>query len=206
MPGTILEIAKYREETGELPFEYNGDNWVYDAFCERQKRAGVYNSQYLTPDATADRIMHFAGKYFKGNDILEPCCGTGQITKEILKDSYNLAAFDFDYDMVELCKILYPGVNITHSHFNEVSGTHNHIIANPPYEIPALTEFLTWILSVQESGGISILLIPKFFIDKERPKALVETLRQFNVLEREDMREPFLRTGVRAEIVVIQKK
>ncbi|MDR1130591.1 MAG: hypothetical protein LBK96_06380 [Prevotellaceae bacterium] len=52
MPDTILEIAQYQKEHGELPFKYDGDNWVYDAFCERQKRKGVYASQYLTPDAT----------------------------------------------------------------------------------------------------------------------------------------------------------
>lgn len=206
MPDTILEIAKYNRETLQLPFEYAGSNWVYDAFCERQKRAGVHLSQFLTPDFTVDRMMHFAGKYFTGNDVLEPCCGTGQITKELLRDGYNLTAFDLDRELVDLCELLYPNLNVFHSDFREVIHRSDQIIANPPYEVPVMTEFLQWILSIQNSGGRSILLLPNGCIDKERPKAFVETLRQFNVLEREDMREPFLRTGAHAEIVVLEKR
>ncbi len=205
MPDTILEIAKYKEEYGELPFEYSGNNWVYDAFCERQKRVGVHNSQFLTPDATTERMMHFAGKYFNGNDVLEPCCGTGQITKELLKDGYNVTAFDIDHDMVALCKMLYPELNVCQSHFVEMSGVHNQIVANPPYEIPALTEFLQWVLSVQNKGGISILLLPAGFVDKDRPKATFETLRKFSLREREDMSESFARTNAKAEIIVLEK-
>jgi len=42
LPDTILEIAEYLKENGELPFAYNGNNWVYDAFVEQQKYIGVY--------------------------------------------------------------------------------------------------------------------------------------------------------------------
>ena len=55
-PDTLCEIHDYLQQHGELPFRYDGDNWPYDALCERQKRRGVRLSQYLTPDATARRI------------------------------------------------------------------------------------------------------------------------------------------------------
>jgi hypothetical protein len=71
--------------------------------------------------------------------------------------------------------------------------------------MPELAAFLQWILDIQASGGISVLLLPKGFIDKDKPSALVSVLREFSVLEKEDMREPFLRTGVSAEIVVLKK-
>lgn len=51
-PYTLCEIHDYLQQHGELPFRYDGDNWSYDALCERQKRRGVRLSQYLTPDAT----------------------------------------------------------------------------------------------------------------------------------------------------------
>jgi hypothetical protein len=206
MPDTILEKAKYHKEKGELPFNYMGSNWVYDAFCERQKRKGVYASQYLTPDTTVDRMLHFAGKYFSDRNVLEPCCGTGQITKELIKDRYNVIAFDIDYDMVELCNFLYPDTDIKKSDFRDFTGKYHQVIANPPYEAPELTAFLEWILSIQSSGGTSILLLPKGFIQKDRPKALVSILQQFYVLEMEDMRENFERTGTLAEIVVLRKQ
>ena len=59
-PDTLCEIHDYLQQHGELPFRYDGDNWSYDALCERQKRRGVRLSQYLTPDATARRIAALA--------------------------------------------------------------------------------------------------------------------------------------------------
>ena len=205
LPGTILEIAEYLNKHVELPFAYNGDNWVYDAFCEKQKRSGVYNSQFLTPDATVDRMMHFAGRHFNGKYVLEPCCGTGQITKQLIEGNFNVTAFDCDFDMVKLCEILYPKVTVFQSDFKEVSLSASQIIANPPYEVPELTDFLEWSLKVLDYGGVSILLLPKGFIDKDKPKRLVDILGKFAVLEREDMREEFARTKTSAEIVVLKK-
>ena len=58
LPDTILEIAEYKEANSELPFTYTGSNWVYDAFCERQKYCGVHNAQFLTPDATVKNTVN----------------------------------------------------------------------------------------------------------------------------------------------------
>jgi 16S rRNA A1518/A1519 N6-dimethyltransferase RsmA/KsgA/DIM1 with predicted DNA glycosylase/AP lyase activity len=211
LPDTMLEIAQYQREHGELPFQYNGNNWVYDAFVERQKYRGVYNSQFLTPDATADRMLHFAGKYFNGNYVLEPCCGTGQITKELLKDSYNIVAFDNDKEMHNICFEMYGNNTnlklfcLDCTYFGEEYAHRNQIIANPPYEIADLTDFLEWIDSIQDIGGVSILLLPKGFADRDKPKRTFQALRKFGVLEREDMRVEFVRTKTRAEIVVLKK-
>jgi len=103
LPDAISEIAEYERENGELPFAYSGNNWVYDAFCERQKYRGVHNSQFLTPDDTVREMLRLAGIYFSDKNVLEPCCGTGQITKELLKAGYNVTAFDAVYELVRLC-------------------------------------------------------------------------------------------------------
>jgi SAM-dependent methyltransferase len=208
MPDTILEIAKYYKEKGELPFKYEGSNWVYDAFCERQKRRGVYYSQYLTPDATVERMVHFADYYFIGKNVIEPCCGTGQITKKLIDSGYNVAAFDTDAELIELCKMLYPNaaVTFTKSDFRNLTdkGVWN-IIANPPYETAELTDFLEWISTVQDEYGTSILLLPKGFISKTNPR-IFDVMKKFGVLATEDMLENFERTGTKAEIVVLRKE
>jgi SAM-dependent methyltransferase len=218
LPDTILEIAHYEKEHGELPFKYDGSNWVYDAFVERQKYRGVYNSQFLTPDQTCDRLMHFAGKYFTANEVLEPCCGTGQITKELVKDGYSVTAFDNDEQMILFCygfhnkdleNVIFKCCDFRDFDKPNKSGFyrkhHNQIVANPPYELPELTEFLEWIDEMQDYGGISVLLLPKGFIDKDKPKRTFQILSKFGVLEREDMQEEFTRTKTRAEIVVLKK-
>ena len=55
-PDTLPEILDYWQQHNALPFLYGGDNWPYDAMCERQRRKGVYASQYLTPDRTARQM------------------------------------------------------------------------------------------------------------------------------------------------------
>lgn len=51
-PDTLPEIFDYQRQYDELPFLYAGDNWPYDAMCERQRRQGVFASQFLIPDRT----------------------------------------------------------------------------------------------------------------------------------------------------------
>jgi len=205
LPETILEIAEYEKANGELPFAYSGSNWVYDAFCERQKYRGVNRSQFLTPDDTAYRMTQLARTYFPDKYAVVPCCGTGQISKELHKAGYSVKAFDIDYDLVTLCSQLYPDVTVFHSDFNDCCIDANQIVTNPPYEHPVLTEFLEWIDRVQDSGGLSILLLPKGFINKLRPKRTYNAVCKFEILETRDMTEEFVRTKTRAEIVVLKK-
>jgi hypothetical protein len=207
LPDTILEIAGYEKANGELPFVFSGGNWVYDTFCERQKYRGVRHSQFLTPDGTVDEMLRLAGKYFSCKDryVLEPCCGTGQITKALLKDGYSVAAFDSDLELVRLCNLLFPTLIAFQSDFRECCIAANQIIANPPYEIPVLTDFLEWTGSVQDIGGISILLLPKGFANRKSPKRTYSALGRFEIAEITDMREEFARTKVQAEIAVLRK-
>jgi hypothetical protein len=207
LPDTLTGILLYKNAYGELPFKYDGDNWVYDAFCESQKRYGVSFSQILTPDDTVVQLLDAAYAYFTTDDVLEPCCGTGQITKALIENGYNVTAFDIDPEMCRLCHLLYPGLKDGPKWFNfrAFKGIHNQIIANPPFEIKELTDFLNWISDRQKKGGISILLLPKGFIQKDKPKALLQTIQKFAILEKEDMRAEFERTKIRAEIVVLKK-
>ena len=205
LPDSILEIAEYEKANGELPFAYTGNNWVYDAFCERQKYRGVDNSQFLTPDNTVKQMMHFVEKYFFHKNVLEPCCGTGQITRELLKTGYDVLAFDSDSEHVRLCKLLYPDLSVFQYDFRDSPYFANQIIANPSYEISELTDFLEWIERIQGFGGIAILLLPKGFVNKKKPKRTVNALSRFEILEIEDMKEGFVRTETRAEIVVLRK-
>lgn len=90
-PDTLAEIYDYLQQHGELPFRYEGDNWSYDALCERQKRRGVYLSQYLTPDRTAQQMAALAVRYFDNDSrIVDACCGTGQLTRALIAEGMDL--------------------------------------------------------------------------------------------------------------------
>ena len=88
-PDTLPEIFDYLQRHDELPFRYEGDNWPYDAMCERQRRKGVHASQFLTPDLTARQMAALAVRYFDNeNRIVDACCGTGQLSRALNAASY----------------------------------------------------------------------------------------------------------------------
>lgn len=208
-PDTLAEIYDYLQQHSELPFRYEGDNWSYDALCERQRRKGVYASQYLTPDRTARQMAALAVRYFDNDSrIVDACCGTGQLTRALITEGVHPSAitgFDMDGDMIAIYERLYPTVDAMRMRFEDIDFRCEHAIANPPFEITECSFFLQWLFSMQRSGDRSVLLLPYGFIDKQRPKAVQETMRRFIVHLRTSMQEPFARTNCRAEIVILER-
>ena len=190
-PDTLCEIHDYLQQHGELPFRYDGDNWSYDALCERQKRRGVRLSQYLTPDATARQIAALAVRYFENDSrIMDVCCGTGQLTRALIAAGVHpsqIVGLEVDRELADFYARLYP---VTQTLIGPYRGV----------------DVLSWLAKVQQPGDRSVLLLPHGFIDKQRPKGIQETLRQFEVLYRTPMQERFARTNVTAEIVVLERR
>lgn len=208
-PDTLAEIYDYLQQHGELPFRYEGNNWSYDALCERQKRRGVYLSQYLTPDRTARQMAALAVRYFDNDSrIVDACCGTGQLTRALILEGVHpstILGFDADAELVDLYERLYPETAALRMQFHEIDFRCENVIANPPFEIGACTAFLQWLSRTQRSGDRSVLLLPYSFIDKQRPKSIQETMRHFIIHYRTPMQEPFARTNYRAEIVILER-
>ncbi|ACZ07691.1 Uncharacterised protein [Sebaldella termitidis] len=214
-PQTPEECFEYLKEHNELPFryegyensenEYEGDWWLYDCYVEYQKRAGVYNSQFFTPRKTAERMGELAERFFEGTKVLDACCGFGSLTKALMYNkNFEVRGLEIDAGLIQLYDEWTEGV-AERNLFQDYKEKEKNIISNPPYEIPVLTEFLEWLYETLTDDGTAILLIPKGFIDKERPKKLVQILEKFQVVDREDMQEEFARTKIKAEIVVLRK-
>lgn len=217
-PRDPFQILEYYKQHAELPYD-NGDmtdNWFYECFVEYQKRAGVYNSQFFTPQSTAEKLAKIALGYTRDENtrILDACCGFGQITKELIKQELKqITAFDFDPELRRACEY-FCGDNAKiftenfkdDDNLKDVRGSkYDIVVSNPPYETKDLTEFFYFLNDVLYEGGYAILLIPSGFLDKSRPKRLVEILNEFHIIDRIPMQEEFVRTKVRAEIVIIQK-
>ena len=212
-PRTTEECFEYLKEYKELPFRYEAigaveyehifEWWLYDCYVEYQKRFGVYNSQFFTPRKTAERMAQLAELFFEGTRILDACCGFGSLTK-VFHPNFEVRGLEIDHGLANLYKE-WTMSEVEEKAFQNFKGKETNIISNPPYEIPVLTEFLEWLYETLTDDGTAILLIPKGFIDKERPKKLVQVLEKFQIIYREDMQEEFARTKTRAEIVVLRK-
>lgn len=208
-PDTLPEILDYWQQHNDLPFLYGGDNWPYDAMCERQRRKGVYASQYLTPDRTACQMAALAVRYFDNDSrIVDACCGTGQLTRVLIVEGVHpasIVAFDADTDMADIYCRLYPEATVMRSLFQEIDFRCENVIANPPFETAECTAFLRWLGDVQYPGDKAVLLLPVGFIDKQRPRMMQNVVRRFCTLCRTPMQESFARTNCRAEIVVLER-
>ncbi|WP_298118092.1 ParB/RepB/Spo0J family partition protein [Flavobacterium sp.] len=210
-PRNPLEVAMYAEQHNELPFNMeleSNPNWLYYTYIEYQKRNNVYHSQFFTPPATAIRMAEISESNFtKDPYVLDACCGFGMLSKEVREKGYIVKGFDFSADMVDLFNFTIDGIAEQLNYEEDsIEQCYDNIIANPPYELPKLTKFLEVIYDVLTEKGVAVLLIPKGFIDKDKPKALVSILDKYIVLDREDMSEDFGHTKVKAEIVVLNKK
>lgn len=205
-PDTIPEIARYWKQHGELPFSYLGDNWVYDAMIERQKKRGVTGSQYLTPDTVAKQVAVLAENFNPiGLEVLDACCGTGQLTKALLEKGFRVEGFDGDREMVEICKIIYPGSTFLQMDFREVASEKRWelIVANPPFEQKYLPRFMEWLSSALTADGKAILILPKDYLKKDKPSSLVKILRRFDNLYSEEPKEAFVHTKFGNEIYIV---
>lgn len=208
-PDTLPEILDYWQQHNDLPFLYGVDNWPYDVMCERQRRKGVYASQYLIPDRTARQMAALAVRYFDNDSrIVDACCGTGQLTRVLIVEGVHpasIVAFDADTDMADIYCRLYPEATVMRSLFQEIDFRCENVIANPPFETAECTAFLRWLGDVQYPGDKAVLLLPVGFIDKQRPRMMQNVVRRFCTLCRTPMQESFARTNCRAEIVVLER-
>lgn len=205
-PDTILEIVRYKYEFGELPFECRDTNWLYEATIERQKRHGVQNSQFLTPEKTAEQMAELTNNFLpKDNIVLDACCGTGQLTKYLLLNKLKVVGFDNDPDMIEICKLTYPQATFNLYDFRDKESEQQYdlIVSNPPHDQKDMISFWDWLSSALSNEGRAVLIFPKGYMNKERPKVLVEYLKRFDFLHRQDMQESFYHTKWNCEICIV---
>ncbi|MBB4035392.1 ParB/RepB/Spo0J family partition protein [Dysgonomonas hofstadii] len=184
-PDTMLEIAQYWKQFGELPFVYPGDDWVYDTMIERQRKRGVLGSQYLSTNKTAEQIAVLAENFNPANlEVLDACCGTGQLTKALLEKGFNVEGFDGDGEMVELCKIIYPESNFFRMDFREAVSERRWelIVANPPHEHKYLPQFFEWLSTALATNGKAILLLPTDYMVKKHQASVVKLFARFKSL------------------------
>ena len=217
-PATPLECLKYFIQHNELPYKDGLEpNWEYKCFIEYQKRAGVVNDQYFTPPHVAqDMVSVFLKHADISQDITEPFCGYGQIAN----------AFFANQDADDFCS-LYQCIDISSElitfHSTQMPELGNfykedvlsvsdglvqntNFIANPPYSVKILTEFLKKLSVWIAPKNVAVLLLPQGFIHK-KTKAIQESMSKFDVIiENRYDSKTFAHTKVLTEIVVLKLK
>lgn len=100
--------------------------------------------EYFTPRIVLPELFKLYETYFKGYNVLEPCCGSGRIcnyfqTKfetQVLKPQ--VKGYDLYETNVMYCKSLGLDTNVSDYHNIDVStlAENTVIITNPPFDIP----------------------------------------------------------------------
>lgn len=82
----ILDVIEIYKSTKELPFEYSGENWIYDYEVEYQKRFGTHFDQFHTPPEIVNEFLNVVETY--GDmyaNVLDACSGLGQLALQVKK-------------------------------------------------------------------------------------------------------------------------
>lgn len=218
-PQTPAEVFEYYEEFKEFPFkdlDLEEDEILFEIFGEFNKIEGVLHDQFFTPPIIADRMAYLLDEYSKIDTldeyskhteplrVLDICCGYGQLTYPVEKFGFLVSGIDFDKN---LCKLYEKFTNsgATKMRFQDLIEKEDLIISNPPYSIPVLTEFLYKLYDILSDRGFAVILLPKGFIEKEKPKKLYEILQKFEVIHREEKNEEFKSAKIKTEILVLKK-
>lgn len=53
----ILDVIEIYKSTNEIPFEYSGENWIYDYEVEYQKRFGTHFDQFYAPPEIVEKLI-----------------------------------------------------------------------------------------------------------------------------------------------------
>lgn len=217
-PKNPFECFEYFKQHNELPYkdseQYTNEmnTWcIYECFIAYQKRVGVSNSQYFTPQNISNEVYDIY-KYLDGRGLfnrienyVDVCCGFGCMTAsipEILPKLIGYDGYELFKDIFEYCN---KGATFETKLFNQVQLKNNTLVfANPPYEMPYMLQFLTWLSEQLQEGSIAILLIPGNFFDKVKPKQLINLLNRFRILERIEHLHQFELTKTSTELIVLK--
>jgi SAM-dependent methyltransferase len=230
-PSTPLEVQQYYREHKELPYK-NGEikeDWLWECYAEYNKKKSIVHEQFFTPNnIAADMLEVFwtfkqaNRNYYRNQRILEPCCGYGEITKEILLDfqdgeDIDLFLFDIDPIMIE-SNILYNDLeNKEYVKYEKYDLTKEYkhidqdcqgrdIICNPPYSKPLLAAFLEKCLEWMNVGNIAVLLVPYGFT-QQRNKEIQKNLLEFSGIYHKNIYQgsEFGNTKIKTQIIVLEK-
>lgn len=206
-PDSLLEIVRYHAEHGQLPFSYSGTNWLYDTMCERQKKKGIVGSQYLTPDIVAEQIAELADNFNPVDmQVLDACCGTGQLSRQLITHGFSVTGYDADSEMVGVCRISYPGSEFYECdfRFDENPLRWELIVSNPPHEAKYLSRFMEWLSSALAADGKAILILPKDYLQKDKPSELVKIINRFECRHEEALKDKFMFTSTAQQIYILE--
>lgn len=194
-PDSILDIALYWKKYGELPFEYSGNNWLYDTMSARQKEHRIHNDQYLTSDIVSKQLVELTNNFSpKENKVLNACCGIGQLTKYLLDNKFDVYGYDNDSDLIEVCKIVYPKAHFYQYDFcvdNHVLSDLTMmqqwelIVANPPMSKVNIVSFLGWLSQALSVQGKAVVLMNNDFEYKNYSKVYKSHIERFKILRKE---------------------
>ena len=229
-PSTPLEVQEYYLEHGELPYKGEAkENWLWECYGEYAKKKGVLHEQFFTPKNIAADMLEVFCRFKRAPysinlfcRILEPFCGYGEITKEILLDYNNeievdLLLFDIDPVMIE-SNIIYNNLEdrnyVKYENYdftkennyvdNQCKG--RDIICNPPYSKPLLAAFLKKCLEWMNVGNFAVLLVPYGFT-QQRDKKIQKILLEFSGIYHKNIYNggEFSNTNIKTQIIVLEK-
>ena len=132
--------------------------FVCNGASNHTDEAREVNDYYATDPKAIDILLNDAGIVFL-NNILEPACGEGHLSKRLEEYGYNVTS----YDVIDRG---YGGVK----DFFDIKKWNGDIITNPPYKYAK--EFVEHALDIVPRGSMVVMFLKLTFLEGQKRKEL----------------------------------
>lgn len=213
-PDSPTAALAYWLQHGVWPFDFREPERLVDQYYEvqiaYQKRRGVYADQFFTSPGNCDFVLECIQKDAVSRlatTALDVCAGFGMLASRLVEAGYQVTTLERDWVLPNDSDVLLSGAaTIVRDEFQSYRPTTKFdlVVSNPPFSGNSGIEFIQAIPNWLAPYGMAWVILPIGFVDKLRPKALVDALERFSIERRVNLPEDFVHTKLRAELVQMQ--
>ena len=186
---TLIKIGSHPE----IDFSGTPLELATALYLERFKRGTPWSGFFPTPAWAADRAAE-ALNITPGMVVLDPGCGFGSLSRAVEQRGGISILVEYSSAVVPIAQAIWGADRIHYADFTDGfrPPTFDAVIANPPYgkvfgSSDAALDFLTRIADLSKSGTRVAAILPRGYMQKDRPKANVTMRARYMLLDEYDL-------------------
>lgn len=202
-------------DQSDIQFVNSPIEMINEMYVEWKKRGTVHHCLFPTPLPVAECLAEFAG-VTRGDVVFDPGCGFGNLL--IAAERYGAKAFGCEYQEW-IPRLLAPVVKLDIQRGDFLDGytppNFSVVLTNPPFgagyqneadRVDLTTAFFGRLAELCTEETRIAAILPTGFVDKQRPKVLVETFARFKVSKRQPLPAGTFKplTGINTEMLLLR--
>ena len=186
---TLIKIGSHPE----IDFSGTPLELATALYLERFKRGTPWSGFFPTPAPVADRAAE-ALNITSGMVVLDPGCGFGSLSRAVEQRGGIPIPVEYSNAVIPIAQAIWGDDRIHYADFTDGfrPPAFDAVIVNPPYgkvfgSSDATLDFMTRIADLSKSNTRVVAILPRGYMQKERPKANVTLRTRFMLINEFDL-------------------